>query len=100
MDSEGTDSYARSGGYNTRLFLMCTMFSSLFVYNHRGLLSARVFDDLSVVATILEGFRAGVGVFKLSTDYHAQDWFCIPSWLWAVDYPRIQGVPGCTHVCV
>jgi alkylated DNA repair dioxygenase AlkB len=59
MDSEGIAASGQADSYSARLFIMCTMFSSLFVYNHRGILEARVFQELSIVAAILEDYRPG-----------------------------------------
>lgn len=60
LDSEGIETNAQSDQYMAQLFSMCILFSSLFVYNHKGFLEARAFKELSLVATILEEINAGV----------------------------------------
>jgi hypothetical protein len=59
LDSEGIEASAQSDQYMAQLFSMCILFSSLFVYNHKGFLEARAFKELSLVATILQEITAG-----------------------------------------
>lgn len=59
LDSEGIEASAQSDQYMAQLFSMCILFSSLFVYNHKGFLEARAFKELSLVATILQDITAG-----------------------------------------
>ena len=60
LDSEGTEASDQSDQYMAQLFAMCILFSSVFVYNHKGFFEARAFKELSLVATILEDITAGM----------------------------------------
>jgi hypothetical protein len=59
LDSEGIEASGQSDQYKAQLFSMCTLFSSMFVFNHRGVLNLRAFHELSLAATILEDIMQG-----------------------------------------
>ncbi|WRX33374.1 Guanylate-binding protein [Theobroma cacao] len=57
LDTEGIDAYDQTGTYNTQIFSLAVLLSSMFIYNKMGGIDEAALDRLSLVTQMIKHIR-------------------------------------------
>lgn len=80
LDTEGLGSTERSTNTDTKIFSLCILLSSLFIFNSIGPINEQAIEDLSLVCNLTEQIHINKSKFETGVEFRS----FFPSFVWVL----------------